>query len=96
MIYRIAETYGYDVSSSMVSMLIGMVGGTFTRRLLFSLLPILKMPIAAGITYAMGKVAKAYFASGMTLSREALKKEFTQARMKANTIDWHPAQPIDV
>lgn len=96
MIFRIAETYGYDVDSSMVSMLIGMVGGTFTRRLLFSLIPILKMPIAAGITYAMGKVAKAYFASGMTLSREALKREFTRARKKANTIDWYSAPPIDV
>ena len=96
MIYRIAETYGYDIDSSMVSMLISMVGGTLTRRLLFSLIPILKVPIAAGITYAMGKVAKAYFASGMTLSREALKREFTRARRKANTIDWYSVPPIDV
>ena len=96
MIYRIAETYGYDIDSSMVSMLISMVGGTLTRRLLFSLIPILKVPIAAGITYAMGKVAKAYFSSGMTLSREALKREFTRARRKANTIDWYSVPPIDV
>ena len=96
MIYRIAETYGYDIDSSMVSMLISMVGGTLTRRLLFSLIPILKVPIAAGITYAMGKVAKAYFASGMTLSREALKREFTRAHRKANTIDWYSVPPIDV
>ena len=96
MIYRIAKAYGYDIDSSMVSMLAGMVGGILTRRLLFSLIPILKVPIAAGITYAMGKAAKAYFASGMTLSREALKKEFTRARRKANTIDWYSMPPIDV
>ena len=96
MIYRIAETYGYDIDSSIVSMLIATVGGTFTRRLLFSLVPILKIPIAAGITYAMGKVAKAYFASGMTLDKEALKREFRQARKKANSIDWYSQEPIGV
>ena len=96
MIYRIAETYGYDIDSSIVSMLIAAVGGTFTRRLLFSLVPILKIQLAAGITYAMGKVAKAYFASGMTMSRKALRIEFTQARRKANRIDWYSKEPIDV
>ena len=77
-------------------MLIAAVGGTFTRRLLFSLVPILKIPIAAGITYAMGKVAKVYFASGMTMSREALRIEFSKARRKANRIDWYSKEPIDV
>lgn len=96
MIYRIAETYGYDIDSSIVSMLIASVGGTFTRRLLFSLVPILKIPIAAGITYAMGKVAKVYFASGMTMSREALRIEFAKARRKASRIDWYSKEPIDV
>ena len=89
MIYRIAETYGYDIDSSVVSMLIAAVGGTFTRRLLFSLVPILKVPIAAGITYAMGKVAKVYFASGMTLSCDALRNEFAQARREASRINWY-------
>ena len=96
MIYRIAETYGYDIDSSIVSMLIATVGGTFTRRLFFSLVPILKIPLAAGITYAMGKVAKSYFASGMKLDKEALKREFRQARKKANSIDWYSQEPIGV
>ena len=96
MIYRIAETYGYDIDSSIVSMLIATVGGTFTRRLLFSLVPILKIPIAAGITYAMGKVAKAYFASGMTLRRDALIGEFKRARRKASAIDWYSRETCDV
>ena len=96
MIYRIAETYGYDIDSSIVSMLIATVGGTFTRRLLFSLVPILKIPIAAGITYAMGKVAKAYFASGMTLRRDALIGEFKRARRKASAIDWYSRKAYDV
>ena len=96
MIYRIAETYGYDIDSSIVSMLIATVGGTFTRRLLFSLVPILKIPIAAGITYAMGKVAKAYFASGMTLRRDALIGEFKRARRKASAIDWYSREACDV
>ena len=89
MIYRIAETYGYDIDSSIVSMLIAVAGGTFSRQLLFSLVPILKIPIAASITYAMGKVAKAYFASGMTLSHGVLRNEFARARRKASRIDWY-------
>ncbi|MBR4902571.1 MAG: hypothetical protein IKZ46_16650 [Victivallales bacterium] len=96
MIYRIAETYGYDIDSSIVSMLIATVGGTFTRRLLFSLVSILKIPLAAGITYAMGKVAKAYFASGMTLSRDALLGEFKRARRKARALDWYSRETYDV
>ena len=96
MIYRSAETYGYDIDSSIVSMLIATVGGTFTRRLLISLVPILKIPIAAGITYAMGKVAKAYFASGMTLRRDALIEEFKRARRKASAIDWYSRETCDV
>ena len=88
MIYRIAETYGYEIDSSVVSMLIAAVGGTFTRRLLFSIVPILKIPIAAGITYAMGKVAKVYFSSGMTLDKKVLIIEFKKAMQKAKTIDW--------
>lgn len=96
MIVRIAEAYGYDIDNSTVSMLAGVVCGAFTKKWLFSLIPFLKMPIAAGITYAMGKVAKSYFASGMTLSREALKNEFLRARRKASTIDWYSKEPIDI
>lgn len=89
MIYRVAEAYGYKTDQSVVAMLTGVVGGSFAGKLAASFLPFLKMPIAAGITYAVGKTAKAYFASGMTLSKEALQDEFRNARREADEIDWN-------
>ena len=88
MIYRIAEAYGYKVDKAVVAMLAGVAGGSLAGKLAASFIPFLKVPIAAGITYAVGKTAKAYFASGMTLSKEALKQEFTQAQKEADGIDW--------
>ena len=88
MIYRIAETYGYKIDKSVVAMLIGVSGASVFGKLFASFLPFLKVPIAAGITYAVGKAAKAYFASGMTLNKEQLSDIFTHARMEADTIDW--------
>lgn len=89
MIYRVAEAYGYKIDQSVVAMLTGVVGGSFAGKLAASFLPFLKMPIAAGITYAVGKTAKAYFASGMNLSKEALQDEFRNARKEADEIDWN-------
>ena len=95
MIYRIAETYGCDIDSSIVSMLIASVGGTFTRRLLFSLVPILKIPIAAGITYAVGKVAQAYFESDMKLNKTELREKFLEEEREAKKREWKPIDDED-
>ena len=89
MIYRIAETYGFSIDKSVVAMLGGVAGGSIAGKLGASFLPFLKVPIAAGITYAVGKAAKAYFASGMTLSKDALVDVFTNARKEADDIDWN-------
>jgi len=88
MIYRVAETYGYSIDSSVVAMLTGVAGASFVGLLAASLLPFLKIPIAAGVTYAVGKTAKVYFASGMTLTKEQLTQEFTRFRKEADSIDW--------
>ena len=89
MIYRIAATYGFSVDKSVVAMLGGVAGGSIAGKLGATFLPFLKVPIAAGITYAVGKAAKAYFASGMTLSRDRLVEVFTNARKEADGIDWN-------
>ena len=88
MIYRIAEVYGFSVDKSVVAMLGGVAGGSIAGKLGATFLPFLKVPIAAGITYSVGKVAKAYFASGMTLSKDKLTEIFTHARKEADEIDW--------
>ena len=88
MIYRLADAYAYSIDKSVVAMLSGVAGGSIVGKIGASFLPFLKVPIAAGITYAVGKTAKAYFASGMTLSKEILLDVFTNARKEADTIDW--------
>ena len=88
MIYRIADAYGFSIDKSVVAMLGGLAGGSIAGKIGASFLPFLKVPIAAGITYAVGKAAKAYFASGMTLSRDGLAEVFTNARKEADDIDW--------
>ena len=88
MIYKIAGAYGYAIDKSVVAMLIGIAGSSLSGKVLVSFVPFLKVPIAAGITYAVGKAAKAYFASGMTLSKEILMEEFLKGRKEAEDIDW--------
>ena len=89
MIYRIAETYGYEIDKSVVAMILGVCGGSIVGKITASFLPFLKVPIAAGITYAVGKTAKAYFESGMTLSQEDMKDVFKNSRTEADGIDWN-------
>ena len=89
MIYRIAGAYGFSIDKSVVAMLGGVAGGSIAGKLGATFLPFLKVPIAAGITYAVGKAAKAYFASGMTLSQDVLGDVFTKARKEADDIDWN-------
>lgn len=89
MIYRLADVYGYSIDKSVVTMLAGIAGGSIVGKIGASFLPFLKVPIAAGVTYAVGKAAKAYFASGMTLTRDKLMDVFTNARREADEIDWN-------
>ena len=95
MIYRLADLYGYSIDKSIVSMLAGVAGGSIVGKIGASFLPFLKVPIAAGITYAVGKTAKAYFASGMTLSKDMLEDVFTKARKEADDIDWDKNKVTD-
>jgi len=88
MIYKLADAYGYSIDKTVITMLAGIAGGSIVGKIGASFLPFLKVPIAAGVTYAVGKAAKAYFASGMTLSRDSLLDVFTNARKEADTIDW--------
>lgn len=88
MIYKIGNLYGYAVTGQIVTMLAGVAGGSFGGKLLASFLPGLKIPIAAGITYGVGKAAKAYFASGMRLDENELKEKFKQAEKESKKTNW--------
>lgn len=88
MIGRIASAYGYAVGDSVLTMLAGVAGGSVAGKIAASLLPFLKIPIAAGITYGVGKAAKAYFESGMTLDTDALHEKFIEGESEAKNTNW--------
>ncbi len=73
-----------------VIVLAGVAGGSIAGKLAASFLPFLKVPIAAGITYGVGKAAKAYFESGMTLNTAELKEKFLSGEREAKKHDWKP------
>lgn len=88
MIHRIAEVYGYTADKSVVAMLAGVAGGSLAGKFFASFLPFLKVAIAPSVTYAVGKAAMAYFASGMTLAEDALKQTANAAGQEARKMDW--------
>lgn len=88
MIYKLGAVYGYAVDKSIMTMLLGVAGGSVAGKIAASFLPFLKIPIAAGITYGVGKAAKAYFESGMTLNEDQLKIEYANGEKEAKATDW--------
>ncbi|MBO4632624.1 MAG: DUF697 domain-containing protein [Lentisphaeria bacterium] len=92
MIYRIGAAYGYAVDKSILTMLAGVAGGSIAGKLAASFLPFLKIPIAAGITYGVGKAAKAYFESDMTLDMDDLKEKFIEGEKESKNTNWKENQ----
>ncbi len=92
MIYRLAELYGIPVDDTIITMILGCAGGSIAGKLAASLLPILKIPIAAGITYAVGKAAQTYFESDMKLDRTELREKFLEEEREAKKREWKPVE----
>ena len=92
MVFRLGNLYGYSVGQNVLSMLGGIAGGSFAGKLLASFLPGLKIAIAAGVTYGVGKAAQAFFRSGMKLNEAELKRKFEEAKKEAKKTDWKEHQ----
>lgn len=88
MIHKLASLYGVAADKKTVTMIMGCSGGSFAGKLMATLIPGLKVPLAAGITYGIGKAAKAYFESGMTISSNELQKKYFEGEREAKKIDW--------
>lgn len=88
MIHQLGKLYGYSIDQTLASNFIGCVGASLGGKLLTSFVPFLKASVAAAITYGLGKAAKAYFESGMTLDNEKLGEIFQQERNVAKDIEW--------
>jgi len=95
MIYRLAEVYGIPVDETVITMLLGCAGGSLAGKLAASLLPFLKIPIAAGITYGVGKAAQAYFESDMKLDETELRETFLEEEREAKKREWKPVEDED-
>lgn len=87
MIYKLGEVYGYKIDATVVTMLLGVTGGSIAGKFAASFLPFLKVAIAPGITYGVGKAAKSYFESGMTLDDKELKARFNEGKREAKKKD---------
>ena len=92
MIYRLGNLYGFSVGENILSSLTGVAGASLAGKLIASFLPGLKIAIAAGITFGVGKAAKSFFKSGMTLSQEQLKREYERAKDEAKKTNWEEHQ----
>lgn len=89
MIYRLGCCYGIAVDKTILTGFLGCLGASIGGKFLASFIPFLKAPIAAAMTYAVGKAAKAYFESGMTVSAEALQAVFAEAESQAKKRQWN-------
>ena len=88
MLYKLAGVYGIAADNTLVTMLLGCAGGSIAGKIGASFLPFLKVPIAAAVTYGVGKAAKAYFESDMTMNEEELRQEFLAGEREAKKKDW--------
>ncbi len=95
MVFRLGNLYGYSVGANALSMLGGIAGGSFAGKLLASFLPGLKIAIAAGVTYGVGKAAQAFFRSGMKMSEAELKRQYEEAKKEAKKTDWKEKQVVE-
>ena len=91
MLYKLAELYGIAADNTVITMLLGCAGGSVAGKVGASFLPFLKIPIAAAVTYGVGKAAKAYFESDMTMNEEELRREFLAGEREARKKDWKKA-----
>lgn len=91
MLYKLAELYGIAADNTVITMLLGCAGGSVAGKVGASFLPFLKIPIAAAVTYGVGKATKAYFESDMTMNEEELHREFLAGEREARKKDWKKA-----
>ena len=93
MIMRIGSVYGETVGKNVIGILTGIAAGSVAGKFLATLMPPgLKSVIAASVTYGLGKAAKAYFRSGKTLSKEALRDEFLKSKKEGKDKKWEPVE----
>lgn len=88
MFYRLGGIYGCRTDQKLLSSFIGCLGAGIGRQIFCPLVPSMKAPIVAGITYAFGKAAQAFFQSGMSMPPEDVQNIFRQAKNEFQTTNF--------
>lgn len=85
MISRIASVYDVKLNESAIVGFMGSLGGAFVGQTLATLLPFapLQVPIAVGVTYALGFVSEAWIKEGMPQDISRFADQFKQAKEMA-------------
>jgi len=90
--YRIAAFYERQPDEKMLTVFLGCVGAETTRHIgMQSLSAVVRAPLCAAVTYALGKTIKKFFASDWTIEDlkvhryeidETFKREYGNAKKK--------------
>ena len=85
MVTKIGKAYGVEIKESAVISLIGALGAAFLGTTLLTLIPIafLQLPVAVGLTYGLGQVAKRWIKDGMPTDMSQYKGLLTTAKEQA-------------
>lgn len=85
LVNRIAKLYDTKISESAICSFLGAFGGTLAGSLLTTLIPFggVQVPIAVGVTYAVGKVAHAWIKDGMPSDMEPYVEMFKEWKEKS-------------
>lgn len=82
MITRLCDLRGVEVETGAIAGLIGSLGASFVGQTIFTMIPFppLQVPMAVGITYAVGKAAVAWLDAGQPSDLSTFKELYEKAR----------------
>ena len=82
MITRLCDLRGVEVETGAIAGLIGSLGASFVGQTIFTMIPFppLQVPMAVGITYAVGKAAVAWLDAGQPSDLSTFKGLYEKAR----------------
>lgn len=82
MITRLCDLRGVELETGAIAGLIGSLGASFVGQTVFTFIPFppLQVPMAVGITYAVGKAANAWLDAGRPDDLSQFKEMYEQAR----------------
>ena len=88
MISKIGSTYGVSVTENIKEKILALIGASIAGKSIASLLPLVKIPIAAVITFGIGKAAKEYFRGEMKIDEEKLREAYLNAINSSKKFNW--------